>query len=122
MIDLSAIDETILLALDQIMSFHIGRREAIKFAHLHASVKSAIHPLTVGERGLRELIEEHRAQICFCTARPGGYFLASNDPDERRRELTDVIHSLDGYIAGAARRRRAIIQANPDMAQGVLGL
>jgi hypothetical protein len=123
MINLSESDKNILAALDQIMQFHIGRREAIKFAHLHASVKSAAHPLTIGERGLRELIEEQRPKICFCTANPGGHFLPSLDPDERRRELNDVIHALDGYLVGAAKKKKAIIAAYPtETGQGSLGI
>jgi hypothetical protein len=121
-IDVSEIEEHILTTIDHIMAEHKGRANAIKFASLLAAIRYEIYPLTICERSLRELVEARRGNICFCTTRPGGYFIPSDDRDTRRAELKAVIHSLDGYLIGAAKRKKAILLAYPEDAQMGLSL
>lgn len=114
---LSDEDKATLAALDSIMRSHVGREGALKFAALKYQVNRATYPLVIGERALRGLIEDHRPEICFCTAGPGGYFLPSGDKDIRRREVGACVDSLNGYIRGAAMRKASILRAYPEAEQ-----
>lgn len=121
-IDPSEIESHVLAVLDRIMDAHRGRANSVKFASLLAAVRLEIDPLTICERSLRELIEEKRGNICFCTARPGGYFIPSDDPEIKRKEVAAVVNTLNGYIRGAAKRRGAILRAYPESEQWNLDL
>jgi hypothetical protein len=105
-------DSSIPSALDSVMSMHIGRANAIKFDDLMRMVKALVYPETCGKRHLRKVLEHERPGICFCTSRPGGYFLPVDDA-----EVNATVDSLDAYIRGLAARRKSILRAYPNAAQ-----
>ena len=112
----------VLIALDAVICQHRGRENAVKFADLRRQVNILLKPYVVGERTLRELIEDKRPGILFCTTAPGGYYLPSDDPATRNREVRDCMESCQSYIRGMAARRAAIGRAYPEAQQeGLFG-
>jgi len=107
-------------AITEIMASHVGRENAVKFAALKYQVNRLIYPDVIGERALREIIERDKKEICFCTAGPGGYFLPSENPEVRGREVRACIRSLDNYERNIRARKEAIVSAYPNEIQGDL--
>jgi len=110
-------NKIVLDALDRVMAPHCGRANAVKFAALKYQVNRIIYPTVIGERSLRELIETERPNILFCTTAPGGHFLPSEDPVIRNKEVIRCVHSIEGYLIGAAKRKSAILRAYPGAQQ-----
>ena len=98
-----------------ILEHHRGRENAIKGHVLLYQINREIYPDHVGDRKMRETIEEEIPKVAFCTTAPGGYFLPLNIG-----EVNKTIESINSYIKGFAKRKKALLTAYPDANQGVL--
>jgi len=101
--------ESIILS---ILEHHRGRENAIKGHALLYQINREIYPEHVGERKLREAIQERLPHICSC---PNGYFLASSPI-----EAGKVVDYLRQYQKAFYRRERAILDQFRETKQGEL--
>jgi len=101
--------------ISEILAGHRGKENAIKGHALLYQINREVYPDYVGERKMREVIEEKFPQVAFCTTAPGGYFLPLNIG-----EVNKTIESIESYIKGFAKRRKNLLIAYPDAKQGVL--
>ena len=112
-VKLFGLEPELISAIGTILAEHRGREHAIKRPVLLAILRK-IDPLLI-DRKMRELIEENYPQTCSCPE--GGYFLAKDS-----KEAKIIADYFEAYIRGLARRRRAIINSNPEAGQLSLGL
>lgn len=107
------IEKEIVTVIEVIMQNHIGRARAIKRDALLGELLRA-EPM-LSDRQMRRIIADHLPHICGSPK--VGYFLASTPAEARR-----VAETLEHYIRGLAKKRKAIIEKNPEAGQMSLGI
>jgi hypothetical protein len=95
-----------------ILERHRGRENAIKGHALLYQVNRESYPDRIGERKMREVIEEELPHIC---SGPTGYFIPANIG-----EVNKAVKYLESYIGSLAHRRKIILKTYPNAEQGEL--
>jgi hypothetical protein len=107
------VEATLVSMLETIMRCHVGKEKVIKRDALLAELLR--YEKMLDDRAMRRLIEKHLPHICGSPK--GGYYLAKDSNEAR-----EVAVTLEHYIRGLAKKRAAIIRANPDSGQLTLGI